>query len=299
MWLLSSLILFMGCPTPPDQVSSNTSQGQGPNSGPKNGPQGTPPGQPNGSGENGTPPNGPNGAVNNDSPEQNGGNGQPNDPNTQTGDPTLDRENKPEEGSVQADGDGEEAKKEGEDAEKEGSIIPTPEGEDGGVEAVQLQGEPPPQNAEPTPVTESILIRVERIPSKGAKQKHKQEQLKNEDHITLTGTATCKDCEGPLVLRVVRFLGPNDNHSENNLLTQKTVESGDFSILVPEGETPIALELLVDKNEDGQPSASEYFAVIEMAGQLIPDKNRSELNLDSTKRDFFAPAPIPGTQGPQ
>ena len=162
-----------------------------------------------------------NGAVNNASPEQNGGNGQPNDPNTQTGDPTLDPENKPEEGSAQADGDGDEAK-------KEGDIIPTPEGEDGGVEAVQLQGEPPPQNAEPTPVTESILIRVERIPSKGAKQKHKQEQLKNEDHITLTGTATCKDCEGPLVLRVVRFLGPNDNHSENNLLTQKTVESGEL-----------------------------------------------------------------------
>jgi len=295
MWLISSLILFMGCPTPPDQVSSNTSQG--PNSGSQNGPQGTPQGTTNG-GPNGQPPikNGPDGAPNGEQ------NGQPNDPNTPQADPTLDPENKPGEGTEQAEGEGEAegegTAQEGADGEK-GDAIPTPDGEEGGVEAVQIQGEPPPQNAEPTPVTESLLIRVERIPSKGAKPKHKQEQLANEDHITLTGTATCKECEGPLVLRVVRFLGPNDNHSENNLLTQKTVESGDFSILVPEGETPIALELLVDKNEDGQPSANEYFAVIEMAGQLIPDKDRSELNLNSTKRDFFAPAPIPGTQGPQ
>jgi hypothetical protein len=100
-------------------------------------------------------------------------------------------------------------------------------------------------------------------------------------------------------LRVVKFLGPNDNHSENNLITEIRIEPGEFSIAVPEDSTPVALELLVDKDGNGQPSAGEYFSVIEMAGALIPSKDKSDLNLDSTKREFFAPAPIPGTQGPQ
>ena len=116
--------------------------------------------------------------------------------------------------------------------------------------------------------------------------------------MTFTGKATCDDCEGALILRTVRFLGPNDNHSENNLITQKTIEVGEFSISVPEGDDPVALELLVDINGDGLPSGSEYFAVIEMAGQLIPDKSRTDSIL-TLRKDFFTPAPIPGTQGPQ
>lgn len=278
MWMLSSLILLFGCPTPPDKVpSNNTAQV------PNNPPQGQPPqgansGISNGNGQNpppaNPPPNQPTEDQNNQG-NRDGVDGQPQD------NPPVD--GAPIEGEQTPDGE-----------------IPTPEAQtEDGVDAVQIQGEPPPQTAEPTPVKESLLIRVERIPSKGAKAKHTQEQLANEDHVTFTGEATCNDCEGNLVLRVVKFLGPNDNHSENNLLTTKSVDSGDFSVLIPKGEGAVALELLVDKNGDGQPSAGEYFAVIEMAGQLIPDNNRSGLDLNSTKRDFFAPAPIPGTQGPQ
>lgn len=164
---------------------------------------------------------------------------------------------------------------------------------------VQIQGEPPPQDAEPTPVTDSLLIRVERIPSKGAKAQYNQDQVKEKDHITFSGSATCDDCEGSLILRVVKFLGPNDSHSENNLITEKSIEAGDFKIAVPNDSTPVALELLVDKDGNGLPSAGEYFAVIEMAGALVPTKDTNKLNLNATKRDFFTPAPIPGTQGPQ
>ncbi len=282
MWLLSGLTLLMGCPTPPDKAASNNTA-QGPQNTPPNqsgtngnGMQGNPPPQDGPDGPSGAPPGegnpmGDGGAPMGENPPPENKDGAANNPN----DPTADGQ-----------------------APTDGEAIPTPEGEEGGVDAVQIQGEPPPQNAEPTPVKESLLIRVERIPSKGAKAKFTQEQLKD-DSVTLSGTATCDDCEGPLVLRAVRFLGPNDNHSENNLITQKTIEAGEYSILIPEDETAIALELLVDKNEDGQPSAGEYFAVIEMAGQLIPDKDRSGLNLNSTKRTFFTPAPAPGTQGPQ
>lgn len=272
MWMLSSLMLFLGCPTPPEQAKQNTNNTNtmGPNNTPNNGPNNAPsgePGQPPSLGDNGqapsnnTPPN-PN---ENMPPEGNGPEvaNTPDNPN-----------NTPEQAKLEADGAEDKA-------------------------PVQIQGEPPPQDAEPTPVTDSLLIRVERIPSKGAKAQFNQEQVKERDHVTFTGSATCDVCEGDLILRVVKFLGPNDNHSENNLITESTIEAGDFSIAVPEDSTPVALELLVDKDGNGQPSAGEYFAVIEMAGALIPSKDKSGLNLDSTKREFFAPAPIPGTQGPQ
>ncbi len=281
MWLLSSVILFMGCPTPPDKAQTGSAPQNPQNPPPQGNPGGNTPGAQGNMPAQGAPDGGP-------KPSENtaGGNGQ-----AENGDGTPpEGDGKPSENADKSDTEA---------GAGNADAIPTPEDQDGGVEAVQIQGEPPPQNAEPTPVSGSLLIRVERIPSKGAKAKYTQEQVQEDDHVTFTGTATCDDCEGALILRTVRFLGPNDNHSENNLITQKTIESGEFSIVVPEGDDPIALELLVDINGDGLPSASEYFAVIEMAGQLIPDKSRTELNLDSTKRDFFTPAPVPGTQGPQ
>jgi hypothetical protein len=278
MWLLSSVILFMGCPTPPDKAQTNNAPQNGQNPPPQGGPNGNNPGAQGNVPPQGSPDGGPN--VGNNTPPAGEG-------------PTG--ENKPE-GDGNQPPTGEQPPSEGDATNPD--AIPTPDGQDG-VEAVQIQGEPPPQTGEPTPVSGSLLIRVERIPSKGAKAKYTQEKVQEGDHVTFTGKATCDDCEGALLLRAVRFLGPNDNHSENNLITEKSIEAGEFSISVPEGEDPVALELLVDINGDGLPSASEYFAVIEMAGQLIPDKSRTDLNLDSTKRDFFTPAPIPGTQGPQ
>ena len=276
MWLLSSIILFMGCPTPPDKAQTNNAPQNGQNTPPQGGQNGNSPGAQGNMPPQGSPDGGPN-QGNNTPPKADGTNAD-NKPES--------AENQPSTGE-QPPGDVAKA-----------DAIPTPEDQDG-VEAVQIQGEPPPQTGEPTPVSGSLLIRVERIPSKGAKAKYTQEQVQEGDHVTFTGKATCDDCEGTLLLRTVRFLGPNDNHSENNLITEKSIEAGEFSISVPEGDDPVALELLVDVNGDGLPSASEYFAVIEMAGQLIPDKSRTDLNLDSTKRDFFTPAPIPGTQGPQ
>ena len=79
----------------------------------------------------------------------NGGNNTPPDGEDPTG------ENKPE-----GDGDqpptGEQPPAEGDGATAD--AIPTPEDQDG-VEAVQIQGEPPPQTGEPTPVSGSLLIR--------------------------------------------------------------------------------------------------------------------------------------------
>ena len=268
MWMLSSLVLFLGCPTPPEQAQQNKGNM---NAGSQNGPQNSAPnnqGQPpanagapgDGGVGQGTPPAG----AGNQTPPTDG----PDVANTPDNQNNSQNQTTPEDGA----------------ADKS---------------PVEVQGEPPPESAEPTPVTDSLLIRVERIPSKGSKAQFTQEQVKETEHVTFSGEATCDDCEGALLLRVVKFLGPNDNHSENNLITESTVNAGEYSISVPKDNTPVALELLVDKDGNGLPSAGEYFAVIEMAGALIPTADKKGLDLDSTKREFFAPAPVPGTQGPQ
>ncbi len=262
MWLFSSLVL-LGCPTPPEQVNQQNNSVNVPNQ--QNNPS---QGQPNG----GTAP--------------------PNDGNqgiAENGDKEMSDSDKKGIAAM-----GQIDKKTGEGTDE---AIPSPTEE--GVDAVKIQGEPPPQSAEPTPVTDSLLIRVERVPSKGSKPEFTQDEIKEGEHITFTGSATCSDCEGSLLLRAVKFLGPNEAFSENNLITQQTIEAGEFSLHLPKDETPVALELLVDKNGDGLPSGGEYFAVIEMAGKLIPTEDRTGLDLDSSKREFFTPAPMPGTQGPK
>jgi hypothetical protein len=141
-------------------------------------------------------------------------------------------------------------------------------------------------------ITDSLLILVQRVsnnPSSGPSQ----EQVMKDKHVTFSGKAVCKDCKDPLVLRVVRFIGPNANPTNNDVITLKEISTGDFSIAVPKGEESVALELLVDSDKNGIPSIGERFAVIEMGGQLIPKSNKDKLTLDASDRDTFKQAPVP------
>ena len=47
----------------------------------------------------------------------------------------------------------------------------------------------------------------------------------------------------------------------------------------------------VDKNGDGSPSRGERFAVVELAGKLIPSEDRKNINLDASDRDLDNTAP--------
>ena len=264
MFILSStLLMFLACPSPPQQGQKSQQSQQAPQNPPQN-PQNAE--QP----QNGTPKNG---------PDKGPKDGEQNPPVDGMGGPP------PKDGEDAASGQGDMQKGDGTEVAKDEGLDGTP-------------AEQPVQE-EPSPVNDSLLIRVERVASKGVKPLHNQDDLASVDHVTFSGTAKCDECEGPLILRAMYFLGAGDVHSENNLVTEKKIEAGEFSILLPKGDKPVALELLVDKNEDGLPSGGEYFAVIEMAGKLIPTEDQKGLGLDSTKRDFFKPAPPPGTVGPQ
>ena len=154
-----------------------------------------------------------------------------------------------------------------------------------------------PEQEKPEMVKDSILIRVERIPPKPIKPKHMQEDIARGEHAVFTGEIKCNKCEDEaLLIRVVPFLGPDDQQFDHSLITHKKVEVGAFTLAVPKSDKPVVLELLIDKDKNDAPSGGEYFAVVDMGGSLIPTKNHSDLVLDGTKRDFFEAPPSPGTK---
>jgi hypothetical protein len=107
----------------------------------------------------------------------------------------------------------------------------------------------------------------------------------------LSGQATC-GCSDTLIIRVNKFLAPNSKPSKDDLITIKKIdEEGNFSIIVPKDENPIALELLVDENGDGLPSRGERFAVIEQGGKMLPGEDLSDLALDASDREPDNQAP--------
>ena len=93
------------------------------------------------------------------------------------------------------------------------------------------------------------------------------------------------------MLRVTKFLGANAQPSDNDLITTKTLSGiGGFTILVPKGEDPVNLELLVDKDSDGKPTRGERFAVYELKEKL-PSKNQSGISIDASERELDNVAP--------
>ena len=322
--LFSSLLWLTACPTPPENVPG--SAGGGPQNGqqtPQGGP--SPQGGPPPGGQQGGPQNGAQGGpqqggpspdgqpMNPQAPQQAAGapgpnpdnGGQPVDPNNQN------------EGVKSAQGELEATSgKSSQDPNSPGYVPEEPpdgtpiplkgnqEPNHPGAAKPEIEGstdEQPKPDSVPDPnkppeggiVTDSLLIIVKRIPSEPAKPQNSQDELSNEKHVTFSGSATCGGCTDPLLLRVVRFIGPNAEPTDNDLITQKSLSEGPFSILIPKGDDSVALELLVDSDNTGSPSVGERFAVIEMGGQLIPSANKTDLSLDATDRKPFEQAPIP------
>ena len=108
-------------------------------------------------------------------------------------------------------------------------------------------------------VKDSILIRVDRVPPKPIKPKSLQDDVKEGKHYTFSGEIKCDDCSSQLMLRVVPFMGPDDQKFDHTLITHKKVKTGDFKILVPKSDKPVVLELLIDSNENEAPSGGRIF----------------------------------------
>jgi hypothetical protein len=173
---------------------------------------------------------------------------------------------------------------------------PGGEGAGGGPTGGNAEGGgPPPGGAGPDggapagPVEGSILIQVDREQS--GEPQYTQLALETESSVKISGDASCDGCSGELVLRVTKFLGANAQPSENDLITTKKLAGvGNFTILVPKGDDPVNLELLVDKDSNGKPTKGERFAVYELKEKL-PSENQSGISIDATDRELDNVAP--------
>ena len=283
--LYSSLLFLAACPTPPDSVPGATSgqnsggtNGGGPNGGsPNGGPNGAGPGSnggPNNGGQNGAGPIG----GNNPGGAEGGG------PNNEAG----------PKGGAGPNGAG------GQNGSQNGSEGGQAQGEmnqenNAGADGAGNPQEKPPEGKGPGensgPVEGAILIKVDQPPPTDQVPQYTQDSLASSDHVTLSGQATC-GCSDNLIIRINKFLPPNSKPSKDDLITTKKVGGeGTFSIMVPKGESAIAIELLVDQNGDGLPSRGERFAVIEQGGKLIPSADLTDLSLDASDREPDNQAP--------
>ena len=311
------LLFLTGCPTPPEDVqgaagNSNAPSGPGGNGQGGNGPGGNGPGGngqagsgPDGSGTNG-PPGKPPGSGENgsDSLGQNEGtNGPPGAPPNGEG---SDTEGGPGQVGQYPNADGENADPnnmnqnmggEGGAGGDAGAGGQTPDGQAGnqaGDQGGQQGGPPPGQGGQggeggegggppPGPVEGQLLIKVDK--ENNTQPQYTQEDLGTKSNVTFSGVVKCDGCKGDLVLRATKFIGQDDQPTEDLVTTKKLDGPGKFTILLPESDDPVNFELLVDENQDGKPSKGERFAVLEIKDEL-PTKDQSGFELDASDGDL-------------
>ena len=149
------------------------------------------------------------------------------------------------------------------------------------------QGGPPPGQGGPDgaggqaqgPIEGQLLLPVDK--ENNAQPQFTQEALSSKSNVTFSGVAKCDGCKGDLVLRATKFISQDEQPTEDLVTTKKLDGPGKFTILLPEGEDPVNLELLVDENQDGKPSKGERFANLEIKDQL-PTKDQSGFELDAS-----------------
>ena len=142
-----------------------------------------------------------------------------------------------------------------------------------------------------------------------------QKSVSNMEHITLSGTITCKgdECDVPFVLRITPSFQPTEDDgplSENLKMeeggtitsTNLTRGGGDYTIKVPKSNGRVVLELLLDADDDGKASMGEKFVIYEGGGGIPIDQDRSDIDFQFSPANLKAPlggAKPPGDNGPQ
>ena len=141
----------------------------------------------------------------------------------------------------------------------------------------------------------NIVIRPQ-DPSQQAK--FTQTALAEEDHVVFKGKIKSKSSD-PLMIRAKQFLETNGIPGTEAILTEKSVKSGDFELLIPKGNDVIALEVIVDSNNDGLASKGESFAVLEKGADLKNNASQSGLDIDLTKGTAQSFTTMPVVEGPE
>lgn len=144
------------------------------------------------------------------------------------------------------------------------------------------------------------------VPPEGAAQET-QAQVEAGEHVTVSGTAVCKDCEGALILRVnlrepvVGGEPPKEGEPmvlKGPLTSKPLAAAGAFSVVVPKGDAAVVVDLLVDVDNNGYPSKGDRMASSNNGKEdstFIPQEDRADLELDASDRTWSAPSGGPGS----
>ena len=286
--LFSGLILLMACPTPPT---------------PNNSPNSTP-GNNSASTQNGN--NGGNGGQN----AGNKGAQNPQPKGTPPGEPAEgDQGDKGEQGNQGEQGNGE---------KQANNQVGNPDGPPPGSvpSAPNENGEQPMENQElKVPSDEemekdgSIMGVFNDLGGQDLPAQYTQKTVEGMDHITLSGTITCKGegCDTALILRITPSFQPSEKDGplseelkmeEGGTITSTEITKGGgkYTVKVPKSDGSVVLELLMDEDDDGKASMGEKFVIYEGGGGIPINADRSDLNFE------FAPvnlkAPLGGAKPP-
>ena len=150
-----------------------------------------------------------------------------------------------------------------------------------------------------------------------------QAQIRAGHHTTFSGELRCDGCTGPFVVKVAAFIQPTPTaqvtipeggapqpptcgvggHGADVRFPPIWVERpGPFEIAFPWHGYPVVIEVLHDKNGDGQPQPGEPFAVLHDGGALMGNESRDGLVVDFNKAPQMVgdgtAAPVGPSSGP-
>ena len=179
--------------------------------------------------------------------------------------------------------------------------VPTSEEPPEGTQATYspLDGGPPPEalmgqtkvTALPEPVPTATKAYTE----------GEQARIKKEHHTVFAGTLNCEGCSGPFIVKIGAFINPTPTaqatigeggdpqpptcgvggHGADVRFPPVVVDKpGPFEIAFPWHGYPVVIEVLHDKNSDGQPQPGEPFAVLHEGGALMGNEDRRGLVVD-------------------
>lgn len=195
----------------------------------------------------------------------------------------------------------------------------TPEGSQASYSP--LDGGPPPEalmgQTLVTEVTESVGRATK------AQTEAMQQQIRAGHHTLFTGALKCGGCSGPFLVKVAAFIRPTPTaqvtigeggdpqpptcgvggHGADVRFPPVIVDQpGPFEIAFPWHGYPVVVEVLHDKNGDGQPQPGEPFAVLHEGGALMGNEDRDGLVVDFDKAPQMvgdgAAAPVGPSGGP-
>ncbi len=118
-----------------------------------------------------------------------------------------------------------------------------------------------------------------------------QAAIKASDHVLFSGEIKCTDCSGNMLVKVAPFVQPTDGDTESGKAVEPADESGfqppafetaagPFTMAVPRYRGKVVLEVLDDRDGNGQPSRGEKFTVLHNQGKITAGKNQTGLVID-------------------